>query len=143
MKFRDIVEGKKHQDLTEAVVGVNDTGIGYIIPYTLQFIAQVHVWHFLCKSGQKHAALGELYEGLQEEVDGLAEKFIAQGGVLQTVAEPLVAYYDEELIRQRIDQYRNMVTSAINSEPAMASIVDGVTDLQQIVDSALYKFNLQ
>jgi len=139
MKFRDILNEKI---LNEAVDGINDSGIGYIITYTLQFIAQVHVWHLLCKSGQKHTALGELYEELQSEVDELAEKFIAQGGTIETVSEPIVAYYDEGMIIARIEEYRNLVTSAINTDPAMASIVDGVTDLQEVIDSKLYKFKM-
>lgn len=77
------------------------------------------------------------------EGDGLAEKFIAQGGILETVNQPIVPIYDEEMIRVRIDEFRNIVTSAINTDPRMASIVDGITDLQEIVDSKLYKFKLQ
>jgi DNA-binding ferritin-like protein len=146
MKFRDIVEKKAKNedtvDMNEAVEYINSTGIGYIIAYTLQFAAQAHVWHLLCTNGQKHTALGELYEELQSEVDELAEKFIAQGGQLQTVSEPLIAYYDEDVIRARIDELRNIVTSAINTDPRTASIVDGVTDLQEVIDSKLYKFNL-
>ena len=96
----------------------------------------------LCPNGQKHVALGELYEELQDEVDELAEKFIAQGGELQTVNMPLVAVYSEDMVRNRIDEFRNIVTAAIDTNPAMASIVDGVTDLQEVIDSKLYKFNL-
>ena len=146
MKFRDIVNGKakieQHDAVNERVEGVNDTGIGYVISYTLQFIAQAHAWHLVCPNGQKHMALGELYEELQSEVDGLAEKFIAQGGILQPVNEGLFPYYDEALIRERLDTFRNMVSSVITTDPRMASIVDGITDLQEIIDAKLYKFNL-
>lgn len=143
MKFRDIVEGKVEQEqITEAVEGINSTGIGYIVSYTLQFIAQTHAWHLTCPNGQKHMALGELYEELQTEVDELAEKFIAQGGILQAVNAPIIPTYDEELVRTRIEEYRNIVSSAINTDPRMASIVDGITDLQEVIDSKLYKFNL-
>jgi hypothetical protein len=145
MKFRDIINEKKSAEtkINEAVIGINDSGIGYIIPYTLQFISQVHVWHLLCPSGQKHTALGELYDELQTEVDGLAEKFIAQGGQLNTVSIPLTAYYDEAEIYTKLDEFRNVVTSAITTDPRMASIVDGLTDLQEVLDAKLYKFKLQ
>lgn len=142
MKFRDIMNGVVEKKLDEAIPEVNDNGIGYIIPYTLQFIAQAHIWHLLCTNGQKHTALGELYEELQTEVDELAEKFIAQGGQLQNVNIPLMAYYDEFTVRTAIDELRNIVSSAIDTNPRMASIVDGVTDLQEVIDSKLYKFNL-
>lgn len=137
------VQGGLNESLTEAVLGINDSGIGYIITYTLQFISQVHVWHLLCPNGQKHMALGELYEELQTEVDELAEKFIAQGGRLESVSMPLLAYYDEQQILAKIDEFRNIVTSAISTDPVMASIVDGITDLQEVIDSKLYKFKLQ
>jgi DNA-binding ferritin-like protein len=141
MKFRDIIGGEQVR-LEESIDGINDSGIGYIITYTLQFTAQAHVWHLLCKSGQKHQALKELYEELQDEVDELAERFIAQGGMLSTTAEPIVAYYDDEMVRARIGEYRDLVTSAITTDPAMASIVDGLVDLQEVIDGKLYKFNL-
>ena len=143
MKFRDIVEKKvppqpeQSEKITEAV-----DGIGYIIPYTLQFIAQAHVWHLLCTNGQKHTALGELYEELQSEVDGLAEKFIAQGGVLESISFPLMSYYDESEVRSKFEEFRIIVTSAINTDARMASIVDGITDLQEVIDAKLYKFNM-
>lgn len=148
MKFRDIVEKKvppqpeQSEKITEAVDGINSTGIGYIIPYTLQFIAQAHVWHLLCTNGQKHTALGELYEELQSEVDELAEKFIAQGGRLESISMPLMTYYDELEVRTKLDEFRNVVTSAINTDARMASIVDGITDLQEVIDAKLYKFNM-
>ena len=144
MKFRDIITEKKTETkISEAVLGINDSGIGYIIPYTLQFIAQVHTWHLICPNGQKHMALGELYDELQSEVDGLAEKFIAQGGKLSNVNIPLNAYYDEQEIYTKLDEFRNIVTSAITTDPVMASIVDGLTDLQEVIDAKLYKFKLQ
>jgi DNA-binding ferritin-like protein len=136
------VQGGLNESLTEAIAEVNDNGIGYIIPYTLQFIAQAHTWHLLCPNGQKHMALGELYEELQSEVDELAEKFIAQGGTLLNVNVPLMAYYDEFTVRAAINELRNIVTSAIDTNPRMASIVDGLTDLQEVIDAKLYKFNL-
>lgn len=136
------VQSGLNESLTEAVDGINNSGIGYIIPYTLQFIAQAHTWHLLCPNGQKHMALGELYDELQTEVDGLAEKFIAQGGRLETVSLPLTAYYDELEVRARLEEFRNIVSSAITTDSRLASISDGLTDLQEVIDSKLYKFNL-
>jgi hypothetical protein len=138
----EIAYGTLNESLTEAVDGINNSGIGYIIPYTLQFIAQAHTWHLLCPNGQKHMALGELYDELQTEVDGLAEKFIAQGGRLETVSLTLTAYYDELEVRARLEEFRNIVSSAITTDSRLASISDGLTDLQEVIDSKLYKFNM-
>lgn len=134
--------GYLNESLTEAIDGINNSGIGYIIPYTLQFIAQAHAWHLLCPNGQKHMALGELYDELQSEVDGLAEKFIAQGGRLETITLPLTAYYDELEVRAKLEEFRNVVSSAITTDPRFASISDSLIDLQEVIDSKLYKFNL-
>lgn len=128
--------------LNESLEGINESGIGYIIPYTLHFIAQSHAWHLLCPNGQKHMALGELYDELQSEVDGLAEKFIAQGGRLETITLPLTAYYDELEVRAKLEEFRNVVSSAITTDPRFASISDSLIDLQEVIDSKLYKFNL-
>lgn len=142
MKFKEFIKDS-FEEINETVEGINNTGIGFIITYTLQLIAQVHVWHLICLSGQKHTALGELYEELQSEVDKLAEKFIAQGGVLQPISESISTSYDEEIVRSKLEEYRNLVTSGIDTNPSMASIVDSLTELQEIIDSKLYKFNLQ
>ena len=133
---------KESVELNEEILGINDTNIGQLISYTLHFIAQAHIWHLLCPNGQKHTALGELYEELQEEVDGLAEKFIAHGGELKLVVEELSPVYSDELVIAKINKFRELITAEINVNPAMASIVDGVTDLQEIVDAKLYMFNL-
>ena len=87
-------------------------------------------------------ALGELYEELQSEVDELAEKFIAQGGRLESINTPLMTYYDELEVRAKLDEFRNVVTSAITTDPRLASISDGLTDLQEVIDAKLYKFNM-
>ena len=128
--------------LEEAIEGINDTGIGYVISYSMFMIAQTHIWHLLCKSGQKHVALKNFYDELQDEVDELAERFIAQGGILSDVEANLVARYDDFEIVSAFNSYREMVTSCVESRPEMASIVDGIVDLQEIIDSNLYKFNL-
>ena len=140
--YYNIISKIERGQLKESISEVNNTGIGYIIPYTLNFITQAHVWHLLCTSGQKHMALGELYEELQDQVDELAEKFIAQGGKLEPFTGNIVAVYNENDVLNKIDEFRNIVTSAIDTNPRMASIVDDIIDLQEIIDAKLYKFKL-
>lgn len=139
-RYEDSLKNKK--SLKEAIEGINDSGIGYLITYSLYMVAQIHVWHLLCPSGQKHMALGELYSELEDEVDELAERFIAQGGVLTDINEPIIAKYDDLTVMQKCQEYRNMVTSCVDYRPEMASIIDGVVDLQELIDNKLYKFKL-
>lgn len=138
---------KFSQFMTEAhLPQVNENNIGKVVSYTLFMISQTHLWHLLAKSGQKHTALGELYEKLQEEVDELAERFIANGGVLDNCDENIIATYDDSLVIAKIDEYREMISDAIDSirdDASMASIQDGLIELQEIIDGSMYKFNLQ
>lgn len=141
--WRSLIEEVNEDDFkNESVPEINNSGIGYIISYSLYLIAQIHVWHLLCPSGQKHMALGELYSELEDEVDELAERFIAQGGVLTDINEPIIAKYDDLTVMQKCQEYRNMVTSCVDYRPEMASIIDGVVDLQELIDNKLYKFKL-
>lgn len=132
--------------LNETIEGINEFGIGYLVTYSLYMVAQAHVWHLLCTSGQKHTALGEFYSGIEEEVDGLAEKFIAQGGRLNDTSIQIVSKYDEYEVIQKLEDYRSYISgciSNIGSISSMASIVDSITDLQEVLDKTLYKFKLQ
>lgn len=130
--------------LAEQINGINNDIIGLVIPHTLALIAQAHIWHLVCPSGQKHVALKELYEELQSEVDGLAEKFIAQGGVIEEYNCSLKSTYSDMDVYVELDKYRDLITGTItaNDTPEMKSIVDGLIDLQEVIDSKLYKFKL-
>lgn len=144
LKFSDVLKELSKEKVTnEELQYINEYGIGYIVSYTMHMIAQSHIWHLLCPSGQKHVALNELYTELETEVDGLAEKFIAQGGILSDVTESLIPYYSEELVRQKLNDYRELVSNSMTQDPTMASINDGLVDLQEVIDSVLYKFNLE
>lgn len=143
MKYRELLNnGSKNTQINEAVIGINDHGIGHLITYTLHMVSQIHIWHLLCPSGQKHTALGDLYNALNDEVDVLAERFIAQGGSLEAINASLIPFYDESTVRMQLDVYRSMVTACMTDRLDMASINDAVIDLQEIIDSNLYKFNL-
>ena len=130
--------------INEQIEGINNDIIGLVIPHTIALIAQSHIWHLGCPSGQKHVALKELYEELQSEVDGLAEKFIAQGGVIKDYKYSLKSSYSDMEVYVELDKYRDLITGTIaaNDTPEMKSIVDSLIDLQEVIDSKLYKFKL-
>ena len=140
-----LLEEKYGKKVNEYVEGINETGISYLILDTMYCIGQIHIWHLLCTSGQKHSALGDLYDSLVENVDELAEKFIAQGGYLTDI-EPykFMCKYDEVYIHNYINSYRTHISVIIeNSMGAeLKSIQDSVIDLQEVIDEFLYKFKL-
>lgn len=132
--------------LNEAIDEINEFGLGYFITYSIFMVGQSHVWHLLCPNGQKHTALGEFYNELQSEVDELAERFITQGGKLENIDRGIIAQYDEYSVIQEFENFRSYVSGcigAIGVSSTMASIVDGLTDIQEVIDSKLYKFKLQ
>lgn len=135
MKFKEFIN--------ENVQGINDAGIGSIITFTIQMIAQIHIWHLLCPSGQKHTALGELYTELQDEVDSLAERFLAQGGNLELLYKlDLIVNYDDFTVLEKLNEFRSILSARIDTRPEMASIADGIIDLQEVIDNKIYKFKL-
>ena len=143
MKYRDLInKTNKKTNINEAIQDINAYGIGRLVTYTLHMVSQIHIWPLLCPSGQKHTALGDLYNSLNYEADVLAERFIAQGGELEVINASLVPFYDETTVRNELDLYRTMVTASMTDRPDMAAINDAVIDLQEIIDSNLYKFNL-
>lgn len=152
-RFRDYLESKqaeaaKAQEKINEAVNVdelNTSGVGYIITKTLAMAAQVHIWHLLAKSGQKHSALGSFYDVLETEVDGLAEKFIAIGGEIAGFDCQFVAKYDDSNIILAVREFREEVSGCImfikdNSD--LQSILDGLTDLQEEIDQFVYRFKL-
>lgn len=158
-KFRDWLEQssresavnesstQKTEDINEAVNvdELNASGIGYIINKTLATAAQVHIWHLLAKSGQKHSALGSFYDALETEIDGLAEKFLAIGGVIGSFECKFEAQYDDANIILAIREFREDVSGAImfvKDSADLQSMLDGLTDLQEEIDQFIYRFKL-
>ena len=116
--------------------------VGELVTLSLLMVAQSHVWHLLAKSGQKHSALNEFYTGLQEESDKLAEVFIGRGGELKPTPKTLVTSYSDDDVIQGLKDYRDLVTSCLSSEPEDSSLNDILIDIQELIDSITYKFNL-
>lgn len=152
-KFRDWLEEQSKQTVVEKVEineavntdELNASGIGYIVNKTLATAAQVHIWHLLAKSGQKHSALGSFYDELETEVDGLAEKFLAIGGILGSFECKFEAQYDDANIILAIREFREEISGAImfvKDSADLQSMLDGLVDLQETVDSFVYKFKL-
>ena len=127
------------------VPGINEVSVGSCIVYMMNSISQFHIWHLLAKSGQKHTALNELYTGLQDELDDLAEIFIAGGGILQPVEISLITEYNDDSIRSEYAMLRNKLSQAISetSAPDMRSIQHELIEIQELVNKSMYKFDLE
>jgi hypothetical protein len=123
----------------ENISAINPEGIGYIATLTIQFIAQTHVWDLL--KNKKHNVLKELYEELQLEISVLGGNFVASGGRLETVGNPIVAYYDEAIIRIRMNELRNLVDSAIDNTSDIDSTIDSLVNIREILDKGMTGFN--
>ena len=139
----------KTETLNEAVLDVPATNTGNrlesIIPDMMNVISQIHIWHLLCPSGQKHMALGELYESLQDEVDELAEIYIAMGGAIGTVGYFVadVKYSDMKVI-EYLKGFVQTINEAIKNTTAAEqfSLNDELGDIQESIYHFIYKFNL-
>lgn len=138
---------KENNSINEKIENINDYSIDYVISKGLFMGVQSHVWHLLAKSGQKHIALKELYESLADLCDGIAEKYIAQGGAFMDKREfVLVQSYDNYAIIESINLFREDITSLISSIKdisSLQSILDSLVDFQELIDSFIYKFNLE
>lgn len=132
-------------DVTETVLNINSFNIDIIINKFLISVSQIHIWHLLASSGQKHLALGELYDNLQNSVDSLAEKFIAQGGTLSAFESTFTVTSDNQLILDFIDYLRQDVTYILNDlkhDENLSSYYHVIANVQQHIDEFVYKFNL-
>lgn len=152
-KFRDWLDSNEKAkietqiEVNESVNAseLNSTGIGYIVTKTLAMAAQVHIWHLLAKSGQKHTALGSFYDELETEVDGLAEKFIAIGGLIGNFDYSFNASYDDANIILAVREFREEVSGVImyvKDGADYQSMLDGLVDLQETIDQFVYRFKL-
>lgn len=147
ISFREYINQTKQAQITESVdvEALNSTSIGYIISKTLAVSAQVHIWHLLAKSGQKHSALGSFYEELETEVDSLAEKFLAIGGVLRDYSFNFTATYSDVDITIAIRNFRDEISEAIfyvKDNAELQTMLDALTDIQESIDQFVYRFKL-
>ena len=145
-KFRDwIAQGK----INEKIEVSSDSGaVNMLLTETLHFANQIHVWHWLAKSGQKHTALGEFYTSLREQIDGIAETLIAQAiSPLTRGSKILDVTYSDEVIKYQTKEYRQFVTNLIDVVSAeksdIANVRDALIDLQECVDKFVYQFDLE
>lgn len=137
-----LVESKRKS--TNVNEDVNSTSIKNLIPITMFMIGQIHIWHLLCTSGQKHLALGNFYDALVEGIDELSENYIALNGIIESDSYTYNVRYNEKSILDSVQKYRDLVTMCISqtNDSEYLSLQDSLIDIQEKIDSFVYQFNL-
>lgn len=136
---------ENYNEMNENINNINSFNIEVIIGKTFNVITQSHIWHLLVKSGQKHSALNELYSNLEKRVDSLSEKFIAQGGILSEFKCDYSVIYDDNTILEYVDVFRKDITYVLfkmKDEFSLSSLSDDLIEIQEAIDSFVYKFKL-
>lgn len=99
-----------------------------------------HMHHFTVTgpgSLAKHEALGELYDGLTDKADGLAEAFMGcTGQALAFGASSIIPGKDPVADVQRLYEFVEAKRGAMGTESHIQNIVDEVCT---VIASALYK----
>lgn len=135
----------KEENIDETISNINSFNIDNVINKIFSSITQAHIWHLLIKSGQKHSALNELYSNLEKRVDSLSEKFIAQGGILSEFKCDYSVIYDDNTILEYVDVFRKDITYALfkmKDEFSLSSLSDDLIEIQEHIDTFIYKFKL-
>ncbi len=128
-------EGDDSLDVFDAIMSVMVFGL------------QTHVYHILTKKYAEHVAIGEFYDDITKDADGLAEMYIGMGGEMSRYDAydiELSIMYDKESFVDELHEFREVVTSAISitNEPSLMSLNGIFVDLQSDVDELLYKLTL-
>ena len=110
----------------------------------LHLIACAHVQHWGTSYAQRHVALGELYETLQEEIDGFVETAIG-AGIFSKEDLYFAATKANTINYNGFDEQLGYVIMATTSEiekmkpvSAWASSMDKLVDIQEAINKYLY-----
>jgi DNA-binding ferritin-like protein len=121
------------------------TEVNYI-SFALYAIAQLHIFHWLTRNGTEHEALGEFYEGLQEELDGFVERFMGKYGDLpeDTESFEFTFEFSEEALKDIIMELDDLTSEVIQEfdETDDASVIDALVDIKELIDTLRYKLRL-
>lgn len=93
--------------------------------------------HWKTKSLSKHLALGDLYDGIDELVDSLAEIYIANYGDLGELTAD--AEFDMEDPIMFISQLSDMLAQDHDAIPQDGFIVNKFEELQELIARTKYK----
>jgi DNA-binding ferritin-like protein len=115
--------------------------IGYFVKRTFAITTQLHVYHLLTKNYNVHEIIGDLYESIQSNVDGLAEGYLAIGGECEGTFESVTFYeYDFGQLMELIFDYKDSIEESIESlESAEEEAIKAkLINIQEAVHKAIY-----
>lgn len=145
MKFTDFLNEGPLNEKSFVPMTDETNDLGKYIVEALNTTSQFHIFHWLSKTGQKHVTLGEFYNSLQGEVDGLAEIFISIGGSLQMPENSIFVAYSDDLVRSALQSLRDRTSICIDklNSSNFKSLQDSLIDIQELIDKTVYKFDLE
>lgn len=125
----------------------NQTTVLDFVIYSLNVVSQFHLYHFLTKDAQRHDAIGEFYNGLNDEIDSFTEYFLGENDVY-VVSSPLSTRLETDPtlpnILDSIESYNQYVLKIremldTNTE---GSLVDSLDDIKELISKLKYKLKM-
>jgi len=92
-----------------------------------------HLTHWTTKSYSQHAALGEFYDGVIDQIDAIVEDYQGTKGLIKVEAssDALISKLEQEA--KWIGEMREALSGGV------PSVLNKIDDLQGIYTTALYK----
>lgn len=117
--------------------GGNASGAAEFITRLLNAVTVVHMHHLMTDSYAKHMALGDLYDGLQDAADSLAEAYMGCSGQKLTFNGGTVSIGGDAVADvQALYSYVETARLQMGAESYIQNEIDGICTL---ISSALYK----
>ena len=114
---------------------MNET-VGMFAATLLHSATNAHFFHFSTESYSKHKALGKYYESIVDLVDSYVEAYM--GCYEQIKAFPNVYHLPKDPLKY-IESLKSFVEEANKDLPKEQELVNIVAEIQQLIDSTIYK----
>lgn len=130
-----------HEELTEDEIAIaSATPMSNLLTQLMVARNVAHMWHWKVKSFALHMALGELYEGLTEMMDELAEIYMGLAGqdaFHVDISRP--NGFSEQDPLEFVNQLHEFLHDAHDKIPQDGFIVNKFEELQAMVSKVKYK----
>ena len=111
--------------------------IGKLVMELFHARTTAHVLHLKSRSYAQHVALQGFYEGIIDLVDGLAEAYQGQHGLIETYPQKYSQYSDPILL---MDDLRECVDECAKGiDPADSNLLNTLDEIRDLIASTAYK----